>query len=417
MMMTTIKRLKVAMLSENIKKYRNQKGLTQEELSSVSGVKYTTLTKLEGGFVKEPTIGNVYRIAQALQLPLDFLVNASNDYQNKKRFDLKSRRFLGNKYKLLGFIEDIVNEKAPDLKVFCDIFAGTGVVGQRFNRCDRKIISNDILASNYVPISAFLKTTRIDEKWLGETLNLLNCLEVEEDNYFSDNFGGTYFTESNAKKIGKIREEINRITEDEQEKNLLLTSLIYATDKVANTVGHYDAYRKKLDTLIPVKLLFPNIHPEMNYNNEVFRQDANILIRKIECDVLYIDPPYNSRQYSDCYHLLENLTEWKTPLVSGKARKMDRSHIKSKYCLKSAVVTFQDLIDNANCKHILVSYNNTGESKDGRSNARISDDEIIQILNRKGKVEVFEREYKAFTTGRSKTDGHIERVFYCKIKG
>ncbi|OIO17206.1 hypothetical protein AUJ29_01835 [Candidatus Kuenenbacteria bacterium CG1_02_38_13] len=49
------------------------------------------------------------------------------------RFQLQNRRYLGNKYKLLGFIEDIINEKCNGFSVFCDIFAGTGVVGERFN--------------------------------------------------------------------------------------------------------------------------------------------------------------------------------------------------------------------------------------------------------------------------------------------
>ena len=130
---------------------------------------------------------------------------------------------------------------------------------------------------------------------------------------------------------------------------------------------------------------------------------------------MYIDPPYNSRQYCDAYHLLENLARWTKPTVFGKAGKMDRSNLKSNYCLKSATKVFDDLIRNANCEHILVSYNNTGESKDGRSNARICDDELIRILKNKGEVEIFERDYKAFTTGKSETNGHAERIFYCKV--
>jgi adenine-specific DNA-methyltransferase len=138
-------------------------------------------------------------------------------------------------------------------------------------------------------------------------------------------------------------------------------------------------------------------------------------VQKITCDVLYIDPPYNSRQYCDVYHLLENLARWDKPEVYGVAKKMDRSHLKSDYCLKSATRAFAELIRHAQCKHILISYNNTGESKDGRSNARIKDSEIVNILKRKGDVQIFERDYKAFTTGKSNGEGHTERVFYCKV--
>jgi adenine-specific DNA-methyltransferase len=331
------------------------------------------------------------------------------------RFRLQNRRFLGNKYKLLGFIEDIVNEKCNGFGVFCDIFAGTGVVGERFNEKNIKVIANDFLASNYLPLKAFLGTSEIDFEEIEKKINLLNKLEAHNDNYFSEHFGNTFFTMDNARKIGAIREKIDEITRDDNEKAVLITALLYAVDKVANTVGHYDAYRKKLDTIQSLRLLVPDFEPENNTNNEVYKEDANQLIKKISCDVLYIDPPYNSRQYSDAYHLLENLATWEKPSVHGKAKKMDRAHIKSDYCLNSAPKTFADLITNANCKHILVSYNNTGESKDGRSNARISDEQIKNILKTRGDVDIFERDYKAFTTGKSDTNGHTERVFYCKV--
>jgi len=331
------------------------------------------------------------------------------------RFRLQNRRFLGNKYKLLGFIEDIVNEKCNGFDVFCDIFAGTGVVGERFNEKNIKVIANDFLASNHIPLKAFLGTSEIDFDDIEKKINLLNRLEAFNDNYFSEHFGNTFFTIENARKIGAIREKIDEIAKSDNEKAVLITALLYAVDKVANTVGHYDAYRKKLDTIQPLRLLVPDFESENNVNNEVYREDANQLIRKITCDVLYIDPPYNSRQYSDAYHLLENLASWEKPPVHGKAKKMDRAHIKSDYCLNSAPRAFADLIANANCKHILVSYNNTGESKDGRSNARISDERIINILKTRGNVDIFERDYKAFTAGKSDTDGHTERVFYCKV--
>jgi len=332
------------------------------------------------------------------------------------RFQLRNRRYLGNKYKLLGFIEDIVNEKCKGFSAFCDIFAGTGVVAERFNEKNIKVIANDFLSSNFIPLKAFLGTSTIDLEEIEHKINLLNKLKASDNNYFSENFGDTYFTLENARKIGAIREKIDELSNNENEKTVLIASLLYAVDKVANTVGHYDAYRKKLDMVQPLKLLMPDFEAENNINNEIYKEDANQLIRKINCDVLYIDPPYNSRQYSDAYHLLENLATWEKPIVHGMAKKMDRSHIKSDYCLQSAAKAFADLIKNANCKHILLSYNNTGESKDGRSNARISDEQIINILKSRGDVDIFERDYKAFTTGKSDTNGHTERVFYCKVR-
>jgi len=359
-----------------------------------------------------------------IEKPID-LVSLPNKYKlnyypNKKvkpgYFQLQNRRFLGNKYKLLNFINEIVNEKCDEIKIFCDLFAGTGVVGEYFNNRKIKIIANDILKSNYIPLKTFLGTSENISKQIEEKVTYLNRLETSEDNYFSSNFGGTYFTIENARKIGAIREKIEEIVTDQNEKAILLTSLIYAADKVANTVGHFDSYRKNLDTIQPLNLLLPDINLENNDNNEIYNEDANQLVKNFYCDVLYMDPPYNSRQYSDAYHLLENLVTWEKPILSGKAKKMNRSHIKSNYCLQSAPYYFSDLIKNANCKHILVSYNNTGKSKDGRSNARISDEEIINSLRMRGDVEIFECKYKAFTTGKSDTNGHTERIFYCGVK-
>src|SRR3990172_3960903 len=315
-------------------------------------------------------------LPETAQLPLFVYPQKSE----QRLLQIHNRRFLGNKTKLLGFIGDIVADKCRGYYSFCDIFAGTGVVGHYFNRPDTKIISNDILDSSFVSLQCWLNTK----------------------NY-------------NKEKIEKLHKD-GEI--DQEEKNILLTSLVYAIDKVANTVGHYETYRKKLDTIQSLRLLMPGIDVKNNLNNEVHQKDANQLIREIACDVLYIDPPYNSRQYGDSYHLLENIVTWEKPKVEGIGKKMvDREHLKSRYCLKGAVHAFEDLIQNAKTKHILVSYNNTGEKMNERSNAKIPDHRIIEILKERGEVEVFEREYKAFTTGKSEAPGHTERVFYCKVTG
>lgn len=352
----------------------------------------------------------------------DYLVNDSFVPDARPRpnangyFQQQNRRYLGNKHKLLGFIANIISEKCGAARTISDIFAGTGVVGGKFNNPQTTIIANDILLANFVCLQTFLGISINIAKSLTQKIQHLNQLPNPTDNYFSQHFGGTYFTVENAKKIGAIREEIDHIADSPDEKNALICSLIYAVDKVANTVGHYDAFRKKLDAVQPVYLLVPDIQYSDNTNNQVYRADANQLIRQITCDVLYIDPPYNSRQYSDAYHLLENLAQWEKPAVFGLGKKIDRSHIKSRYCLKDATAAFADLIKNARCEHILLSYNDTGESKDSRSNARISDDSIMQILSDKGAVEIFETNYKAFTTGKSNPTDNAERIFYCKTR-
>jgi len=333
-----------------------------------------------------------------------------------QRLQIYNRRFIGNKSKLLGFISDIVAEKCGSYQSFCDIFSGTGAVANYFSRPGVKVIANDILGSSYTSLKCWLETTTYDTERIAGLISHLNNLKTSGQNYVSKNFGGKYFTLENAKKIGAIREEIEVLQVTPQEKMILLTALIYAMDKVANTVGHYEAYRKTLDTTQEIKLLVPDINVHNNQNNKVYNKDANKLVREIECDVLYIDPPYNSRQYGDSYHLLENIVSWKKPKVLGVAKKMEeRSHLKSEYCLKSAPEAFRDLILNAKTKHILLSYNNTAETKNSRSNARISDKSILETLRMRGTVDIFERDYRGFTAGKSDASGNSERVFYCRV--
>lgn len=113
--------------------------------------------------------------------------------------------------------------------------------------------------------------------------------------------------------------------------------------------------------------------------------------------------------------MLENVAKWEKPDVVGVAKKIDRSSLKSKYCGKATAAAFEDLVQKLKCRYIILSYNNTGDSADGRSNARISDDEIIGILSQKGEVSVYSKRYRAFTAGKSKNDTNEERLFVCKV--
>ena len=134
----------------------------------------------------------------------------------------------------------------------------------------------------------------------------------------------------------------------------------------------------------------------------------------INVDLVYIDPPYNSRQYCDAYHLIENVARWQQPDVSGVAKKPDRSAQKSEYCTKQAEAAFEDLISHITAKYILLSYNNMANKGNDRSNAKISDEVIMKVLGAKGTVEIFSESYKAFTTGKSNIEGNEERLFLCR---
>ena len=165
-------------------------------------------------------------------------------------------------------------------------------------------------------------------------------------------------------------------------------------DKIANTCGHYDAYRKGVEFDKSLELYVPMANRQNNPNNQCFNMDSNELVKNIEADLVYIDPPYNE--------------------VFGVARKMDRSTMKSKYCTQSATEAFEQLIGDIKAKYILLSYNNMAEKGNDRSNAKISDQDIMRILEKKGEVKIFSESYKAFTTGKSDIDDNQERLFLCR---
>ena len=334
-----------------------------------------------------------------------------------KQSFINNRRYLGNKYSLSNFIRKIVDENCKNINIVVDIFSGTGAVSNTFK--DKILITNDILYSNYISNYAWFGSEKYSIKRIIELIYYYNQVKTKENNYMRENFANTFFSADDCSKIGYIREDIEVKYKNKEinfkEYTILITSLLYAMDKIANTVGHYDAYRKNVD--FEKNLVLNVLLPEetINYNNACYNLDSNELIKRIKGDLLYLDPPYNSRQYCDAYHLLENVARWEKPEVYGIARKMDRTSLKSDYCMIKATKAFEELIENADTKYILLSYNNMSNKGNDRSNAKISDEDIIRILSKKGKVSIFESDYKSFSTGKSNIKDNKERVFLCEV--
>ena len=98
-----------------------------------------------------------------------------------------------------------------------------------------------------------------------------------------------------------------------------MASLLYSADKIALTVGHYEVFHRQQKETQP--FIYQMIQPYKNTNVEIYREDSNELVKKINGDVFYVDPPYNSRQYSRFYYVLETITKWDKPKLEGVAMK------------------------------------------------------------------------------------------------
>ena len=399
----------------------NERRLTATQLRISTGIAPNTMTRLRHD--EEVSLSILGRICDFLKCDygnvLKYVPAQFTEHEAQLgTFTIKNRRYLGNKYKLLPFISEVVEKNCPDVESVADIFSGTGSAASAFN--DRNLITNDILYSNYICNLAWFGSQDFDENKIGEIISNYNELNVDEENYMTRNFADTYFSRADCSKIGFIREDIEKKFKDgflnKRERALLIMTLIYAMDRIANTCGHYDAYIRNAMFERSLILAFPEASHNNSLENVCYNEDANQLVRRISADLFYIDPPYNSRQYCDTYHLLENVARWEKPEVFGVARKPDRKNQKSRYCSRNAAEAFEDLIENIKAKYILFSYNNMSDKGNDRSNARMTDEEIFRILKNNGNLQVFEEPYRAFSAGKSDIKNNVERLFLCTRK-
>lgn len=337
--------------------------------------------------------------------------------------DINNRRYIGCKTKLLTAINEEVEKcNCTNKDIFFDVFAGTGVVSYYFAKKGFSTILNDILFSNVIAYNAFFLNEPIRKDYLEKQINRYNSIDSTtlEENYFMTIYGDKYFTKENAKKIGFIRDDIE-IKKDKlnyREYAYLITSLMYATDRVANTVGHYESYLKNKLNNRELLLETLDITSDMPIAH-IYNEDANELVRKVDADIVYLDPPYNARQYVNFYHVLENLARWNKPNIDtleGDSMKFPRDFLKSNYCRKNkAEVLFADLIEHIKAKIIIVSYNNTYSAKSDSSNNTIRLDYIVSVLSNKGKTRVKEIDYKPFNSGKTTLNQHKEYLITCIV--
>ena len=317
--------------------------------------------------------------------------------------------YIGSKYSLLPFLNEGISQtigcEVAGL-VFCDLFGGTGAVGRFFKEKGNKIIANDWEYYSYVLLRNYIGNhTPIPAS--SEMIRELNRLPGVSDGFIYNNYclGGSgfrqYFSDENGQKIDAVRrniEEWNREGKiDEDGYYFLLCSLLEAADKVANTASVYGAYLKKIKKSAEKPLeLVPASFWVNDIDHEVHREDSNQLIRQIKGDILYLDPPYNTRQYGANYHLLNTIAHNRPFVPSGKTGLPD--YMRSRYSIRKSVrEAFEDLVRNARFKYIFLSYNNEGI---------MSFSDIAEIMSRYGDYSVASREYQRFKADKDENRDH-----------
>ncbi|TAL58688.1 MAG: modification methylase [Bacteroidetes bacterium] len=333
--------------------------------------------------------------------------------------------YIGSKLSLLEFLEESINKIVDkNCSTFCDLFAGTGIVGSYFKNRGFNIIANDIQYYSYVLNRHYvgnhreltflglikqipeLNNTRIIDRKIFVCDHLSNLKGIKGFIYKNYCLEGTknnkeqrqYFSDENGSKCDAIRNKIEDWKKDllitDDEYYFLLTTLLESIDKYANTASVYGAFLKKLkSTAIKPLLLKPASLILNDQEHRVYNEDVNALIKNISGDILYLDPPYNQRQYSTNYHLLETIAKYDNPIIHGKTGLREYESQKSLYCSKTKVInTFNDLIMNSKMRYIFLSYNNEGLMTSG---------EIKKIMNQRGRYGCFTKEYSRFKADKS----------------
>jgi adenine-specific DNA-methyltransferase len=335
-------------------------------------------------------------------------------------------RYIGNKQKLLDFIYKTVLEFEPDLsdKTFCDLFSGTATVAKFFKDKCNKVISNDMerysyaLQRNYIGNNENENFSKLIEKYNNIEGSHGTLTEILSP---AGSQGRMFFTEQNAKKIDAIRDNIEK---DKRRGNLtenqyyfLLCSLIESADKHSNTTGVYGAYLKNFNTRSSEELVLSGYEPiYCKTQSDIYNTDANELIKNIQGDILYLDPPYNNRQYSSNYHVLNYIVDNKN--ISIKKKKVNDELVENKTALsdyniskysrkREALEAFETLIENSKFKKIFVSYNDEGI---------MSLEEIKSVMEKHGNYFVRTKEHKRYKSNKNTKNKKVIEYIHVLIK-
>jgi len=347
-------------------------------------------------------------------------------------------RFIGNKEKLLDKIYKAVTSTSVDHGTFCDFFSGTSNVGRHFKEKGFQIISSDLLYFSYVLQRAYisnneepsfkklLKTLSVNSSALFSSpfdlvrtyLNNIDGItgfiykNYTEEGTAKDSSIRKYFIPENGMKIDAVRTKIEEwyksklITENEY--YVLLAALIESVPFYANISGVYAAFLKNYDprALKPLEIKPINFY-KSKHEHKVYNGNSMNLVDTLDVDILYLDPPYNERQYAPNYHLLETIAKYDSPQIKGVTGMRNYSEQKSDFCNKvTALVALEKIARDAKYRYLILSYNSEGV---------MLEKDILSVLKKYGKVKLENIDYLRFksnSNGDSKHKKVIQEQLY-----
>jgi adenine-specific DNA-methyltransferase len=359
--------------------------------------------------------------------------------------NLERVRYIGNKTRLLGFIARVLRARGIRGGTAVDPFSGTASVARRLKARGFSVIAADIMSYAHVFARAYVEVPAIPDvaplaaslrlrgRSLSSVVRWLDRLPPApgfiHEHYSPEGEAGRvhgrmYFTPDNAARIDGIRaklEEWRRESSiDDDLHDLLLAALLEAADRVANTTGVYAAYVKSWqpNAVRPLELRVPRVVPGNGCH--AVQADALDLVPSLDpFDLLYLDPPYNARQYAGYYHIPELIANgWfdASPTTRGKTGLLEDTDKRSDWSRAGRCEdAFERLIAGARCRHVMMSYNAEGI---------IPEATIERVLRTYGRAATFRRYRTGYRRYRSDRDGEnrryagdrVEEYLYCVDK-
>jgi adenine-specific DNA-methyltransferase len=296
-------------------------------------------------------------------------------------------RYIGSKVATLPYLADTLRRVAPKAQSVCDPFAGTCSVSRYLKERGYRLSTGDVLAASSAIQIATIAANRNPSfrrllgsykiKFAGEpahdrVIKHLNGL-AGKPGFISEQYspagpaGRLFFSSPNAAKTDAIRTKIGDWSDNDllskKEEAFLLAALVTSADVVANTAGTYYAYLKELSRKAKKPFELRPLRLCSNHRVNFTRQDdALSVVSHSDDDILYLDPPYNERDYAKYYHLPETIVLGDRPEVLGKSGvPAARRGPVSDFCVSAkAEPAFRKLIAASRAKLIIVHYTPEG---------------------------------------------------------
>ena len=337
--------------------------------------------------------------------------------------------YIGSKFQLLDWITHNIKEQTGwesfENKTIGDMFAGTGIVSYHFRKQMARVISNDAELYSSIITHAFTCSLFTDNcrKIIDEIQ-----LDIQENKHLTtigfitahyspqSTIERKFFTIENAKRIDYSRNKLETIkhTISDDEYKFLLASILISADAVSNVPAVYGCFLKNFKDKANKPLILIPIHNNtfapregsITYNSDVLNVD---FINSFETDLVYLDPPYNERQYSKNYFPLNIIAKTPEMLLTELPLKgktgIPTDCFMSPFCKKGAVENaFDSLFRELKTKWIFLSYN---------SESLVSKERMFDIMKKYGSVSVIERDYKRFKSFEYNKDIAVKEYLFC----